>query len=109
VYAPAQAEHLRTATAWADPERCAVVVNERTRFRTQWRHCHVIAHEWGHLAGYEHSFDPASLMYDSELGMEGKILRPGRRAKWVADGFYGPCKPVKVIRRGRTVTGSFTL
>jgi hypothetical protein len=64
----AQADWLRDATAWADPERCAVVLSSRVKIHTRWRWCHVVAHEWGHLAGYEHSIEPFDLMYEGETG-----------------------------------------
>jgi hypothetical protein len=52
--------------AWAEVPGCRIWLD-----RTHWpappkeQHCNLIAHEWGHLLGQEHSQDQASLMWGS--------------------------------------------
>jgi hypothetical protein len=110
-YAPEQADALRAATAWADPERCAIVLNRNERIHTSWRFCHIVTHEWGHLVlgGDEaHSDDPADVMFPYVLGVEGKIKRRGRW-RWTADGYWPSCEPPTITRRGREVIGGSTI
>lgn len=81
--------------AWADDTRCAIVINRtlsRLSIRTAVKRCHVIVHEWGHLAGREHSRNPRSVMFDEDVVSEGRE-RVGRskRYRWVADGAFRPC------------------
>lgn len=77
--------------AWADEERCTIVINPRYKLRTAVKRCHVIVHEWGHLAGREHSENPRSVMYAEDLVAEG-LERLGRgRSRWVAAGAFRPC------------------
>lgn len=112
-YAPEQADHLRYATAWADPNACAIVLSSRERFYTSWKFCHIVVHEWGHLvlgADEAHSDDPSSIMFPDVLGVEGKVKRHARsKWHWSAEGYWPSCKPRTIIRRGRTVIGSSTI
>lgn len=88
--------------AWADETRCAIMINGNlapVEIRTPVKRCHVIVHEWGHLAGYrdpsntadpEHSDNPRSVMYGEDLVVESRE-RIGKRWKWVAGGAFKPC------------------
>ncbi len=67
------ADWLRGNSAWAQSsgDGCWIALNpdaypvrdgaDPVAWRTSM--CSVVAHEWGHLLGYPHSDDPASLMY----------------------------------------------
>lgn len=89
--------------AWADATRCVIVINRtlaRTLIHTAAKRCHVIAHEWWHLArpGEEHSANPRSIMYGEDNVLEGRE-RIGRRwGPWVASGAFQPC--VEMTRPG---------
>jgi hypothetical protein len=56
--------------AWAEMPGCRIWLNRR-----QWplppneSQCNLIAHEWGHLLGLDHSPDPTNLMYGGEIPM----------------------------------------
>jgi hypothetical protein len=80
--------------AWADETRCVVVINRelaRIEIRTAAKRCHVIVHEWGHLAGREHSENPRSVMYGEDVVAESRE-KVGRRWRWVTSGAFKPCE-----------------
>jgi hypothetical protein len=90
----------RSPVAWADVDHCAIIVNPEYRIYTAARRCHVIVHEWGHLAGYRdpantadplHSRDPRSVMYARDEISETPRFRGRGHAQWVAVGAYPPC------------------
>lgn len=94
--------------AWADEDRCVIVLNPHYTIHTAVRRCHVIVHEWGHLAGYrdqsnktdpDHSDNPRSVMYAEDLVVEGRE-RTGKRWRWVAGGAFKPCYEMADPRTG---------
>lgn len=77
--------------AWADEQRCAIVINPTWKIRTAVKRCHIILHEWGHLKGYEHSDDYKDVMY-ADLSVVGEsVLRDGKKRRWTAVGAFKPC------------------
>lgn len=76
--------------AWADDVRCVIVLNPRVVIHTAAKRCHVIVHEWGHLAGREHSDNPRSVMYGEDEVTESRI-RVKRRWRWEQSGAFRPC------------------
>lgn len=79
--------------AWADATRCVIVINrnlERIEIRTAVKRCHVIVHEWGHLAEREHSANEHSVMFGQDLVGESRE-RVGHRWRWVTAGAFKPC------------------
>jgi hypothetical protein len=82
--------------AWADEDRCAIVINPnvaRLAVRTAVKRCHVIVHEWGHLAGREHSENPRSVMFGEDFIIESRE-RVGKRWVWRTGGAFRPCYAV---------------
>jgi hypothetical protein len=76
--------------AWADEDRCVIVLNPQLTIRTAVRRCHIIVHEWGHLAGREHSQNPRSVMFGEDDVTESR-LQVKRRWVWEASGAFRPC------------------
>lgn len=59
--------------AWAYPEACVIEFNLRVHL--DWpRFCHIMIHEYGHLAGAGHSTNPRSVMAD-QLHTEPRRVR----------------------------------
>lgn len=96
----ATGEFLLEPVAWADENRCVIVINANFTIRTPVKRCHVIAHEWGHLAGFrdpsnvddpEHSANPRSLMFGHDPVHEIRERVGRKRWRWVADGAFRPC------------------
>lgn len=83
--------------AWADENRCVIVINADATIRTAAKRCHVIVHEWGHLAGRAHSKNPRSVMYEEDMVSESVLHSKGKR-RWTASGAFAPC--VDVTRPG---------
>lgn len=54
------------AVAWTQTP-CAIEASERIHSYAPSIICSIIVHEYGHLAGYDHSDDPASIMYGKQL------------------------------------------
>jgi hypothetical protein len=86
--------------AWADENRCAIVINPDFTIHTATKRCHVIVHEWGHLAGFRdpsnaadpsHSDNPHSVMYGEDLVSENRVRYSKRRVRWEAGGAFKPC------------------
>jgi len=84
--------------AWADESRCAIVISSRARIRTKAKRCHIIVHEWGHLAHFRddensadpaHSHNPASVMFAATMVTEGRVNTA--RRPWRASGAFAPC------------------
>lgn len=74
--------------AWADEKRCVIVINPTWKIYTATKRCHVIVHEWGHLAGRGHSDNPRSVMYKSDEVSEDFDIQTDKR---VAIGAFKPC------------------
>lgn len=74
--------------AWADEKRCAIVLNPRYQIRTAVKRCHVIVHEWGHLAGEAHT--DRGVMASEDAVTEGRV-RVKKRWEWRASGAFRPC------------------
>lgn len=80
--------------AWADESRCVIVINSdlaRLAIRTAAKRCHVIVHEWGHLAGREHSTNPRSVMYEGDNVTEGRVRVVRAGWQWKAAGAFKLC------------------
>jgi hypothetical protein len=86
--------------AWADESRCVIILNPQWTTHSAAKRCHVIVHEWGHLAGYrdpsntadpEHSDNPRSVMYADDLIGESKVRIGKHRWRWEADSAFRPC------------------
>lgn len=79
--------------AWADETRCVIAINRELahiEIRTPAKRCHVIVHEWGHLAGRGHSDNPRSVMFGEDIIAEGWVLRGKRKVMQAANAFK-PC------------------
>lgn len=91
--------------AWADANRCVIVINRdlaRIEIRTPAKRCHVIVHEWGHLAGREHSTNLRSVMYGEDVVEESLSReRVGAPWRWTTARAFKPC--VTMTRRGTSV------
>lgn len=76
----------RDAVAWAEAparghSRCAVTFNDPWFKSSVIEQCMAVIHEWGHLAGLDHSSDPRSIMYPSSSSSVPHACRAlGRRA-----------------------------
>ncbi len=77
--------------AWADESRCAIVINPRFKIRTAAKRCHIIVHEWGHLAGRSHSDNYRSVMYGDSSVVSEATLIDGKRRVATAAGAFKPC------------------
>lgn len=93
-------EFLIEPLAWADENRCVIVINPNFTIRTAVKRCHVIVHEYGHLAGYrdesntadpEHSDNARSVMFGHDEVNEIRERVGRKRWRWVADGAFRPC------------------
>lgn len=105
---PAQYMRERSGTwikgqpeAWADENLCVIAINPNWKIYTAAKRCHVIVHEWGHLAGFSdpsnvkdplHSSNPRSVMYATDLVNEGTIFsKMGKGTVWVSSGAFKSC------------------
>jgi Matrixin len=62
--------------AGADPESCRILLNRRWADEMpRAMRCTLVFHEFGHLAGREHSDDPDSIMYASYWRPDERCLR----------------------------------
>lgn len=80
--------------AWADESRCVIVINRTlapTMINTAVKRCHVIVHEWGHLAGHDHSENQRSVMFGGDTVSESREWLGRHRWRWVVGGAFRPC------------------
>lgn len=68
------------ATIATEPTPCVLYIR-RTLAEPRWfeRACAVMLHEVGHLLGYEHSADPANVMYPEVVAIPGICQRAALR------------------------------
>lgn len=72
---------MHLARAWSYPEQCRVALNAdwERRFGYSWKDvCRSLIHEFGHLAGVEHSTNPRSVMSEYGLGTDPRCRERGR-------------------------------
>jgi hypothetical protein len=74
--------------AWADEKRCAIVINPNWKIYTATKRCHIVVHEYGHLAGHGHSDNTRSVMYREDQVAENFDIKTD---KLVAFGAFKPC------------------
>lgn len=54
-----------SGTAWASRTRCLIEFSVEASDLPWAELCHIVIHEYGHLAGAEHNYNPRSVMYES--------------------------------------------
>lgn len=94
---PCGVPHVEVATpegfdseplAWAEPDKCVIVMNANEHIYTRAKRCSVIVHEYLHLRFPDrpHSTNPRSVFYSEDMMFEGTV-----DGRWVVSQAYKPC------------------